>query len=142
MGFKNSELENDLKETLGYELEPQNENMDSDKVNEIIINIDDTYRIQIDGFRNHTLYKRVITQSGKNKGQIRDEILGYCSSVSTALKTLMDDLLLQHKEIHSIEAYIDTLEELYEDILSKLDGIGERIKITYTQLKKKKKGVK
>jgi hypothetical protein len=142
MGFKNSELENDLKETLGYELEPQNENMDSDKVNEIIINIDDTYRIQIDGFRNHTLYKRVITQSGKNKGQIRDEILGYCSSVSTALKTLMDDLLLQHKEIHSIEAYIKTLEELYEDILSKLDGIGERIKITYTQLKKKKKGVK
>jgi hypothetical protein len=142
MSFKNSELEEDLKETLGYELEPQNENMDSDKVNEIIINIDDTYRIQIDGFRNHTLYKKILIQNGKNKGQIRDDILGYHPSIATALKRLMEDLLLEHKEIHSIEAYIKTLEELYEDILSKLDGIGERIKITYTQLKKKKKGVK
>ncbi len=101
----------------------------------IKILIDDTYHIEIDGMRNHTLYKKTITKSGGKVGKEYFVALGYYSNVAMALKSMLQDMLVSTNQTLRIEEYIYELEQTYERLFKNLDQIGDRItkKISYVK---------
>lgn len=108
----------------------------------VIITIDSQYRIEIDNYHNHTLYKTTASKDkeGNLNGNIQDTILGYCSSVARALKLWLEDVAISSGDtFDGVQEYINHLNDIYSKIDNKLDGVAENIKMA---IEKKKRGKK
>ena len=93
----------------------------------VVIKIDDVYRIEIDMQGNYILYRKYVTETGKNIGKESDEVLGYFTSVATALKGLLHEVTLSEEKTIELNEYIDFVEKTYQEVLLKLEGVGDRI---------------
>ncbi len=93
----------------------------------IKILIDDIYHIEIDNLKNHSLYKKTIYQTGKNIGKEYFIILGHYANVASALKSMLQDMVVNTNQTLTIEEYIYELEQTYHRIFTQLDQVGDRI---------------
>ncbi len=78
--------------------------------------LDKLFYIEIDNNLNHTLYKIVTTQSGKNKGKETSTIYGYYSSVASAVKYYIKYSLAEEQETLTLQQYIERYEQKTEEI--------------------------
>ena len=93
----------------------------------IVILIDETYHIEIDNLKNHSLYKKVTTQTGANKGKEYFIAIGHYANVASALKSMLQDMVVNTRQTLTIEEYIYELEQTYQRIFTQLEQIGDRI---------------
>ena len=93
----------------------------------IVILIDDTYHIEIDNLKNHSLFKKTIYQKGNNRGKEYFIAIGHYSNVASALKSMLQDMVVNTRQTLTIEEYIYELEQTYQRIFTQLEQIGDRI---------------
>jgi len=114
--------------------------MGGKQVDKVVIVIDDVYRIEVDNLHNHTLYKNVDTKDTKGEltGNQSKVILGYCPSVAVALRRYVEDVALENGTVYqNVEQYIEHLNKVYERVLELTNDIGSRVKVIYTNKKKR-----
>jgi hypothetical protein len=92
-----------------------------------VVLINDEYLIEIDTMGNHTLYKKKIYKEGNNVGSEYSEIIGYYSSISSALQAMLKQKLVSIQESLTLEEYLYELNKAYSEIVANLDKIGDRI---------------
>ena len=80
----------------------------------MLIKLNETYSIDIDSIGNHTLIKKQVIKEGKQAGETRDVIIGYYSSVPSALHKLIN---LQASDLPDMES----LQHFYEAFTKLID---------------------
>lgn len=119
-----------MEHVWNIDIERNNKGVEMQKEKEITrikIYIDENYHIEIDNYKNHTLYKRGIFLRGKNVGKETFTILGYYSNTANALKAYLQDTIISEKKELGIKEYIELLETKIKTAFEKLETIGDRI---------------
>ena len=113
--------------------------MNNETIKKIVIEIDDVYRIELDNYRNHTLYQRYEVKNGENKGKYNERVLGYFSNIRNALQEITTQELLGDSQgkVYNFKEFVEAYDNVIERLDVMLDKHGERIKAEYT---KKRKG--
>jgi len=78
--------------------------------------LDELFYIEIDSNLNHTLYKIMTTQSGKNKGEKNQTAYGYYSSLSRAVNSYIKFSLAEEETTLTLLQYIERYEQKTEEI--------------------------
>lgn len=113
--------------------------MSNETIKKVVIKIDDVYRIELDNYRNHTLYQRYEVKNGKNKGKYNEKVLGYFTSIRHALQEITKQELLGDSQgkVYNFKEFVEAYDKVVERLDDMLDKHSERIKVEYT---KKRKG--
>ncbi len=86
----------------------------------MIIELDNTYRIEIDGLKNHTLYKKQIYASGENVGKKYEIILGFFNGVPSAVKRYIIELTDDNDLVLTLREYVERYEKISKEVLERI----------------------
>ena len=86
----------------------------------MIIKLDDTYRIEIDGLKNHTLYKKSTYVNGKNIGEQYENVIGYFNSIPSAVRRYIVELTDDNDLTLTLQEYIGRYEKISKEVLERI----------------------
>ncbi|MCV2231929.1 hypothetical protein [Paracholeplasma manati] len=86
----------------------------------MIITIDDSFTIEIDGIGNHTLIESLPVQRVDRKNDTRKIYHGYYSNIANALKKYAMIKVLSDSEKSTIDRYISSFNEILNSAMKKI----------------------
>ena len=81
------------------------------------LKLSDTFFIELDENRNHTLKEKKVYEKGKNIGKTYDLVLGYFPNMQSAVWRYLTYVVLEEHEIKTLKDYIERLEKLKAETL-------------------------
>lgn len=85
--------------------------------NEMIIKLpNENFYVDFDKDGNYTLYETRITESGKNVGTRYESVIGYYSTLSSAVKRYISRQLGESENSVTIEQFLEVYEKLVDEV--------------------------
>lgn len=80
----------------------------------------ENFYVNFDKDGNYTLYEKRVTQSGKNAGSEYDLVIGYYSTLSSAVKRYISRQLGESEDTITIEQFLEVYERLVDEVTAYL----------------------
>lgn len=80
----------------------------------------DTYHLKTEE-TSFTAVKLGIVESGLKKGEVKEEVIGYFTKVSSAVKRIVGAHLSSLDEVISLKEYSERIEAAYETLMKQVD---------------------
>lgn len=80
----------------------------------------ENFYVNFDKDGNYTLCEKRVTQSGKNAGNEYDIVIGYYSTLSSAVKRYISRQLGESEDTITIEQFLEVYEKLVDEVTAYL----------------------